>query len=149
MQKLLSFMLLPMVFSISLSVERVSLCKLLDEPNKYAGKFVEVKGYIKPIMHGTYLKQDNCEQGIMIVLPEEIPHYKGTVVLVKDSEYEFFKQARYNFQSKAPRYSAVFTGILEYRKHGKGFGYYKNHRVRLVLQSVTEGVTEQLSQPGK
>ncbi len=41
--------------------QRLDLCRLMREPAKLAGKVVEVKGYLKPLMHGTYLKQEGCE----------------------------------------------------------------------------------------
>ena len=144
MRILSALMLIPI--ALALSAERVSLCQIFEEPSKFAGKIVELNGYIKPLMHGTYLKQEGCDQGILIVLPEEIANYKGSIRLVKDSEFEVFKKARFNYQPGTPQYSAVFTGMIEYKKDGKGFGYYKNHRVRLIVQSITEGVTEQLPQ---
>ena len=137
MRILLALMIIPIAFA--LSPERVSICRVLQEPDRYAGNVVEVQGYIKPLIHGTYLKQDDCDQGLLLVLPEEIPNYKGDVKVIKDGEFEAFKKARFNYQPDAPKYSAVFTGVLEQAKRGKGFGYNKNHRVRLILQSVNEG----------
>jgi hypothetical protein len=126
--------LLSMAFAAN--PERVGLCRLLNEPSRFSGKVVEVQGYIKPLMHGTYLKQEGCDQSLFLVLPDEIPNYKGAIKVVRDAGFEAFEKARFNYQPDAPRYSATFVGELEYAKRGKGFGYNKNHRVRLVLQSV-------------
>ena len=139
MRILLAAVFIPMAFAAS--PERVDLCRLLDDPGKHAGKVVEVQGFVKPVMHGTYLNQGGCNQALLLVLPEEIPKYKGSVQVLKDAEFESFEKARFNYQPEAPRYSAVFIGQLEYARRGKGFGYSKNHRVRLVLQAVREGVT--------
>ena len=129
------------------SAEQVNLCQLFEKPSKFAKKVVEINGYLRPMMHGTYLKQEDCDQGILIVLPDEIPNYKETVKVIKDSEYEIFEKARFNYLPGVPKYSAVFMGMIEYKRSGKGFGYYGNHRVRLVLQSITKGVFDQLAQP--
>jgi len=118
------------------SPERVDLCRLAKEPSRFSGKVVEVQGYIKPLMHGTYLKQEGCDQSLFLVLPDEIPNYKGAVKVVRDAGFEAFEKARFNYLPDAPRYSATFVGEIEYAKRGKGFGYNKNHRVRLVLQAV-------------
>ncbi len=140
MRILLAALFIPMVFASS--PERVDLCRLLDDPGQHAGKVVEVKGFVKPLMHGTYLNQGGCDKALLLVLPEEIPKYKGNVKVLKDAEFESFEKARFNYQPEAPTYSALFIGELEYAKSGKGFGYNKNHRVRLVLQTVREGVTD-------
>jgi len=140
MRFLLWAVLLPMAFAAS--PERVDLCHVLDEPGKYAGKIVELQGSIKPLMHGTYLNQAGCDRALLLVLPEEIPNYKGSVKVLRDAEFESFEKARYNYLPEAPKYSAVFVGQLEYAKRGKGFGYNKNHRVRLVLQAVRNGTTD-------
>ena len=116
--------------------ERVDLCRLPNEPSKFSGKLVAVQGYVRPLMHGTYLKQEGCEQSLVLVLPDEIPNYKRAVKPVKDAAFESFEKARFNYQLDAPRYSATFVGEIEYAKRGKGFGYNKSHRVRLVLQAV-------------
>lgn len=139
MRILLAAVFIPMAFAAS--PERVNLCKLLDDPGKHAGKMVEVQGFVKPLMHGTYLNQGGCDQALLLVLPEEIPKYNGSVKVLKDAEFESFEKARFNYQPEAPRYSAVFIGQLEYARRGKGFGYNKNHRVRLILQAVREGAT--------
>jgi hypothetical protein len=79
---------------------------------------------------------------LLLVLPEEIPNYKGSVKVLRDAEFVSFEKARYNYLPEAPIYSAVFVGQLEYAKRGKGVGYNKNHRVRLVLQAVPNGTTD-------
>lgn len=123
-------------FVLSAEPEPIGLCRLVNESSRFAGKVVEVQGYIRPLMHGTYLSEDGCDQSILVVLPSEIPHYKGAVKVRKDAEMKAFEMARSNYLPDAPRYAAVFVGELEYGKRGKRFGYYKNLRVRLVLRSV-------------
>ncbi len=137
---LLAAALVPTTFAAS--PERVDLCRVLDEPGKYAGKMVEVQGSVKPLMHGTYVNQDGCDRALLLVLAVEIPNYKGSVKVLRDAEFESFEKARFNYQPEAPKYSAVFVGQLEFAKRGKGFGYDKNHRVRLVLQAVRKGITD-------
>jgi hypothetical protein len=114
----------------------VDLCQVLRDPAKLAGKVIVVNGFIKPLMHGTYLKQAGCDESVLLVLPEEIPNYKGGITVVKDTQFQHFLDARYNHLPDAPVFSAEFTGQLEYTKRGKGFGYNKNERTRLILQSV-------------
>jgi len=140
MRVLLSAVLVQMAFAAS--PERVDLCRVLDEPGKYAGKMVEVQGSVKPLMHGTYLNQAGCDRALLLVLPEEIPNYKGSIKVLRDAEFESFEKARFNYLPEAPTYSAIFVGQLEYAKRGKGFGYDKNQRVRLVLQAVRKGITD-------
>ena len=91
-------------------------------------------------MHGTYLRLPECAESILIVLPEEIPHYRGSVHSVKDAEFDLFLRARYNHVPGAPTFEATFSGQLEYSKRAK-FGYYKNGQMRLVLQSVQSAVS--------
>jgi len=86
-------------------------------------------------MHGTYLKQRECAESILVVLPEQIAGYRGSVRVVKDAEFEAFLNAQSDHRPDAPQFDAVFTGQLEYSKRAK-FGYYKNYRVRFVLQTV-------------
>ncbi len=125
--------------AIAADATPANLCPVLRDPAKFAGKLIVVNGFIKPLMHGTYLKQAGCDESILLVLPEEIPNYKGGVAVVKDAQFERFLDARYNHLPDAPVFSAEFTGQLEYAKRGKGFGYDKNHRTRLILQSVAHG----------
>ena len=75
------------------------------------------------------------------VLGWGLPNYKGGITVVKDAQFEQFLDARYNHLPDAPVFSAEFTGQLEYAKRGKGFGYNKNARTRLILQSVRHGTT--------
>ena len=114
----------------------IDVCATLRDPAKVAGKNVLVNGFIKPLMHGTYLKQPKCNGSILLVLPEEVPNYKGGIKVVKDAQFELFLDARFNHLPNAPVFFAEFVGQLEYAKGGKGFGYNKNHRTRLILQSV-------------
>jgi hypothetical protein len=90
-------------------------------------------------MHGTYLRHAGCDESILIVVPEEIPDYKGDIMVVKDNQFERFLAARSNHLPDAPVFAAEFTGRLEYKKRGRGFGYYKRNRTRLILQSVRHG----------
>lgn len=118
--------------------ECVNLCRLLAHPTMYAGKTIRVRATVKPLMHGTYLRESGCDQSLLLVLPAEIPGYKGRATLVKDTNFDSFEEARFNYLPDAPPFSATFTGQLEYKGRGKGFGYNKNHRVRFVLERVTD-----------
>jgi hypothetical protein len=87
-------------------------------------------------MHGTYLSDDHCATSLPVVLPEEIPGYRGPVKTVRDAAFDQFLTARYDHRPDAPTFQATFRGIIETAKNGSGFGYYRNHPQRLVLQSV-------------
>jgi hypothetical protein len=115
----------------------VDLCQALRTPSKFAGKLIVVDGFLVPLMHGTYLKEAGCDESILLVLPAEIPHYKGGISVVQDAQFERFLDARANHRPDATVFFAEFTGKLEYARRGKGFGYYKNQRTRLVLQAVS------------
>jgi hypothetical protein len=60
----------------------------------------------------------------------------------KTPRFKSFEQARFSYLPEASKYSALFVGQLEYAKRGKGYGYDKNHRVRLVLQAVRKSATD-------
>ena len=62
---------------------------------------------------------------------------------MKDAAFKSFEKACFNYLPGAPEYFARFTGLFQYANHGKGFGYYKNHRVRLFPQRVSGGTTRQ------
>lgn len=119
-----------------------NICDALRSPTKVSGKLVTVDGFIVSLMHGTFLKQTGCDSSILLVLPSEIPHYKGGISLIKDAESERFLDARANHLPDAPIFHAQFTGQLEYAGRGKGFGYDKNLPLRLILKSVTHSHTE-------
>jgi hypothetical protein len=116
------------------------LCEVLARPKDFARKLITVRASVTPTMHGTYLWQSGCADSILVVLPEEIPHYDGSVRLVKDADFDAFLQARSDHRSDAPRFDATFSGQLEYSGRAK-FGYYKNHRTRLILKSVQAAAT--------
>jgi len=93
-------------------------------------------------MHGTYLKQPGCAGSILVVLPTEIAHYRGSVRPVKDAQLEAFLDARSDHRPDAPAFDAAFSGQLESSKRAK-FGYYRNHRTRFVLQAVQPAASRQ------
>ena len=70
----------------------------------------------------------HCQQRFRT--PESVP------AIESDSNFKMFERARANFLPDAPKFTASFTGKLEYIKHGKGFGYYGRHRARLIVYRV-------------
>jgi hypothetical protein len=123
-------------------VQAEDLCRVLARPKDFAGKSLTIRAAVRPTMHGTYLHQPGCADSILAVLPEEIPGYRGSVRLVKDSEFDKFLDARFDHRPGAPSFEAVFLGQLEYSPRVR-FGYYKNHRTRFVLQAVRSAATSE------
>jgi hypothetical protein len=117
------------------------LCKVLARPMDFAGDVISIRASVKATMHGTYLRQSHCADSILVVLPEEILQYRGSVHTVKDAEFEAFLKARLDHRPDAPVFEATFSGQLEYSARAK-FGYYKRHRTRLVLQAVQRATAE-------
>lgn len=116
----------------------VDVCQVMRQPAKFAGRWIRLNGIVKPTMHGTFLAQAGCDDAMMITLPEEIANYRGGIKVVKDGQFERFLNARYDHSPDAAGFIAEFTGQLEFAARGKGFGYYKNRRTRLILQSVRQ-----------
>jgi hypothetical protein len=87
-------------------------------------------------MHGTFLSHPGCEGSLLLVLPEEISKYRGAIRTVKDAAFDSFAAARFEFRPDAAPFEATFSGQVETAKRGRGFGYYRNLRTRLVLGSV-------------
>jgi hypothetical protein len=100
------------------------------------GEAVAIRAVLQATMHGTYLADHDCVTSLLVVLPEEIPGYRGPVRTVKDDAFSRFLTARYDYRPDAPPFEATFLGIIESAKNGSGFGYYRNQRQRLVLLSV-------------
>jgi hypothetical protein len=123
------------ISALAFEVRAEDLCKVLAHPQDFAGKSLTIRASVKPTMHGTYLNQSGCTDSLLIVLPEEIPNYRGSVLTVKDTHFDDFQKARFDHRPDALVFSATFSGQLEYAKRGK-FGYYRNHRARLVLRAV-------------
>jgi hypothetical protein len=111
------------------------LCVVLNAKHSPA-ETVAIRAVLHATTHGTYISDDDCPSSLLLVLPEEIPGYRGPVKEVKDSAFNRFLTARYDYRPDAPTFEATFRGIIETAKNGSGFGYYRNHRQRLVLQSV-------------
>jgi len=124
----------------------VDLCKVLEAPAKYAGTEITVRATIKPSMHGTYLSQAGCDEVLFMALRTEIPNRKGGLEVEQDSSFKAFESARSDYRPEAPRFTASFTGELEYAKHGKGFGYYGRNKARLVVHKVAD-VDQQQPKP--
>jgi hypothetical protein len=105
---------------------------------------------VKPTMHGTYLWQSGCADSILVVLPEEIPHYDGSERLVKDAGLDAFLQARFNYHPDAPGFDATFFGQLEYSAKAK-FGLWlsqtrsecSQRQKSSALRSSTHGGVEE------
>jgi hypothetical protein len=116
----------------------VDLCKVLATPAKYAGAEITVRATIRSSMHGTYLSQAGCDDVLFMALPAEIPNRKGGPEVERDSSFKAFELARSDYRPDAPRFTASFTGELEYAKHGKGFGYYGRNKTRLVVRKVAD-----------
>ena len=114
----------------------IDLCKVLATPAKYAGTEITVRASIRPSMHGTYLSQEGCDD--VLALPTEIPNRKSGPKVERDSNFEAFERARSDYRPDAPKFTASFTGELEYAKHGKGFGYYGRNKTRLVVYRVAD-----------
>jgi len=120
-------------------VRAEDLCRILARPQEFTGKVLTIRATVKPTMHGTYLKQSGCADSILVVLPEEIPNYRGSVRTLQDAQFNDFVKARFDFRPNAPVFEAAFSGQLEYAKRGVKFGYYRNHRARFVLRAVESG----------
>src|SRR5512133_2941527 len=60
------------------------LCRVLSRPKDFAGKLITIRASARPTIHGTYLNQPECGGSILVVLPEEIAGYRGSVHPVKD-----------------------------------------------------------------
>jgi hypothetical protein len=114
------------------------LCTLLATPAKYAGTQITVRATIQPSMHGTYLTQAGCTDVLFIALPREIPNRKAGPEIEENSDFKAFERARSDYRPEAPRFTASFTGKLEYAKQGKGFGYYGRNKTRLVVSKVSD-----------
>jgi hypothetical protein len=115
--------------------EPQDLCRVLANPQNFAGKLITFRASVIATMHGTYLKQPGCSDSVFMALPQEIPNYHGSVRPVTDAPFNAFLKARSDFQPDAPTFEATFSGQLEYSRRPR-FGYYKRHRTRFVLQSV-------------
>ena len=89
-------------------------------------------------MHGTYLTETACDDTLLMALATEVAEQKGTTPLERNAGLTAFQRARVDFRTNAPRFTASFTGILEYAKYGKGFGYYGKNKTRLVVFSVAD-----------
>jgi hypothetical protein len=111
--------------ALAFEIRAEDLCGVLAHPQDFAGKSLTIRASVKPTMHGTYLNQPGCTDSLLIVLPEEIPSYLGSVLTVKDAYFEDFQKARFDFRPDALVFSATFSGQLEYARRGK-FGYYRN-----------------------
>jgi len=116
----------------------VDLCKVLATPAKYAGTEITVHATIQSSMHGTYLSQGGCDEVLFMALPAEIPNRKGGPEVERDSNFKAFERARSDYRPEAPKFTASFTGELQYAKHGKAFGYYGRNKTRLVVYKVSE-----------
>jgi hypothetical protein len=119
----------------------VDLCRVLRDPRKFAGKLIVVSGFINPLMHGTYLKEAGCDESVLLILPEQVPNYKGGITVLNNEEFERFLDARYNHLPDAPVFSAEFIGQVGSAKRGRRFGYEHNQWTRVILQSVEHGHT--------
>jgi hypothetical protein len=134
-----SLILSMLILGPALAAERptvVDLCKVLATPAKYAGTEITVRATMRSSMHGTYLHQAGCEEVLFMALPTEIPNRKGGPEVEQDSSFKAFERARSDYRPDAPKFTASFTGELEYAKHGKGFGYYGRNKTRLVVYKV-------------
>ena len=123
----------------------VDLCRVIEGAQKYAGMEITVRATIRSSMHGTYLTQNGCGEALLIALPSEIPNDKTRREVERDSNFKAFEQARFDYRPEAPRFTAAFTGKLEYVKHGKGFGYYGRNKARLVVYKVADADRQQPS----
>lgn len=120
---------------LALESHAEDLCRVLARPQNFAGKMLTIRAFVKPTMHGTYLKQPGCSDSLFLVLPEEIPKYRGAVRTVKDARFDGFLKARFDSRPDAPTFEATFSGQLDYSKRAQ-FGYYKSHRTRFVVTGV-------------
>jgi hypothetical protein len=111
------------------------LCALLNAKHSL-GETVAIRAVLHATIHGTYLTDHDCASSLLLVLPDEIPGYRGPVKTVKDGAFNQLLTARYDYRPDAPAFEATFRGIIETANNGSGFGYYRNHRQRLVLLSV-------------
>jgi hypothetical protein len=111
------------------------LCALLKEQQRPT-QIITLRAVVRPTMHGTYLSQNGCESSLLLVLPDEVPGYRGPVKTITDDGLKRFLDARYDYRPDAPPFEATFRGAIETAPKGSGFGYYHNHRFRFVLRSV-------------
>ena len=111
-------------------------CAVMERPKDFARKFVSIRATVTPTMHGTYLVAAGCAVSLIVVLPEEIPKYRGTVKTIKDGAFDQFMRARYDFRPEREVLEATLKGQVETASPSRGFGYYHKNPARLVLGSV-------------
>jgi TonB family protein len=112
------------------------LCAVVSNPARYSRRIVSVEATVTATIHGTYLREKGCERSLLVVLPDEIPDYRGPIRTVKDPNFDEFARARLYSPARQPsEFFAVFTGQIEFSNRPR-FGYYRNRTSRLVLQSV-------------
>jgi hypothetical protein len=147
------FLLLLMItFSGASGADEVSVnfCKLLANPENFAGRVISVRARITKSRHGIVLNGEGCDGAILLELRAEVVP-KREAVLTKDSEYEKFDQALFIFKPGSTelknQIEATFEGRFDTAlrmKDGKrvriskGYGQNSILTSRLVLYKVSD-----------
>ena len=140
------FLALPGVGSAA-EPAKVTVCQLVEKPERVAGEMVSARGYILQEYHGTAICSEDCRGCIRIVEPQDVSP-KPEFDLERDSAYEEFDRLAIELGlfEGALRATLVgrFDSIYEMRngkrvRVAEGLGLRRVPR-RLVLQKVTDVV---------
>ncbi len=128
------------------------VCETRDGKASHSGQIVRVRGEVTEFYGGLFLRTDECNYPILIVLPDGVtpkPEFK----LQRDASYNRFDKASRQYKSSLlkPKWKIVASlqGRLDWAfdvKDGKpvyepqGFGHSGMGKWRLVLQSVSDVV---------
>jgi hypothetical protein len=68
---------------------RCGICDLVQNPEKYSGTELRVRGILKPSMHATVLADPSCTRTVLLEYPENTNG--ATPLLVKDAHFREFE----------------------------------------------------------
>ncbi len=128
----------------------VDFCKLLANPENFAGRVISVRARITKSRHGTVLNGEGCDGAILLELRAEVVP-KRDAILTKDSEYEKFDQALFIFKPGSTElknridgnFQGRFDTVLRMKdgkcvRNSKGYGQNSILTSRLVLYKVSD-----------
>lgn len=135
---------------------KVTMCDLYNDPQKYAGKMIEVRATIGNrdlrIERPTFTPQDPCAASGYMAIGLELPQNvrpKPEFDLIRDESFQKYSEAL----QKPMRIEATLEGRFDptfiWRNHkrerlGEGEGYGKKHAEdgRLVLHKLSDVMTK-------
>src|SRR5215467_8332635 len=85
--------------STAVATPSIGICDVLHDPAKYGGHDITVRATVLATMHGVFLQELGCANGLLTILPTDAPD--ASPHIQDDADFRAFERARSDYRLRA------------------------------------------------